>query len=262
MAKTICFTNQKGGVGKTASAQQLICYLASRGKKVLAIDLDAQWNLSMMFGLNSADYEADGTMAGKTIYQLMKGKGVGELIVNAKENIDFICGSVLVANADREFAMVNGYTMVRDAVSQVKRKYDYVIIDCPPTCSLMTVNGLIAADGIVIPYKADSLTKAGVIQLKETIDAVKKSFNSKLKVFGILVTMFDKRTNASKNSVMDAGEVASLFGCGVFESKIRVSSKMRELADEGKSIFELAPNSPAAVDYGAFCEELIKELEK
>ena len=262
MAKTICFTNQKGGVGKTASAQQLICYLASQGKKVLAIDLDAQWNLSMMFGLNSADYEADGMMEGKTIYQLMKGKAVSELIINARENVDFICGSVLVADADREFAVMTGYTMVKEAVAQMKRKYDYIIIDCPPTCSLMTVNGLIAADGVVIPYKADSLTKAGVIQLKTTIDVVKKSFNPKLKVFGILVTMFDKRTNASKNSVMDASAVAELFGCGVFESKIRVTSKMRELADEGKSIFELAPNSPAAVDYVAFCEELIKEMEK
>lgn len=261
MANKICFTNQKGGVGKTASAQQLIAYLVEKGKKVLAIDLDAQWNLTLMFGLYSPDYEAEGEMSGQTVYQLFKGKPIEEVIVKA-QGADFICGSVLMANADGEFAGLSGFIKLKNALKRVEDNYDYIIIDCPPTCGLVTVNALVCSDGIIIPYKADSLTKAGIIQLSEIIKSVRETFNPTLQIYGVLVTMYDKRANISKKAVLDAEEVAEFLETKVFDTKIRQSAKMRELASEQNNIYNFAPGSPSAIDYNDFCNEFVKEIEK
>lgn len=258
MAKKICFVNQKGGVGKTATAQQVIAYLSKRGKKVLAIDLDPQWNLSLMHGVYSPEYEMEGTKDGKTIYQLMKGKPIEDVIIKVGD-IDFVCGSMLMACADREFSTIDGFMKVRNAVASVEKKYDYIIMDCPPTVGVVTANALAACDGAVLPYKADSLTKAGILQIKEFIDSVRSAVNKSLKIYGVLVTMYDTRSKASNRAVLDAESVSKILKTKVFTSKIRQSAKMRELADAQKNIFDYAPSAPVAKDYEAFCEELIKE---
>lgn len=259
MAKKICFSNQKGGVGKTASAQHLIAFLAGRGYKVLGVDLDAQMNLSMLFDIDCSEYEGDGGMSGKTIYQVMKGKSIEEVVLKGvKPNVDFICGSLSLSSADGEFPGVAGLMRLKNALREVEDNYDYVIMDCSPTLGKMTTNALIASDGVIIPYQVGCLTKVGGVQLYQAIKEVRENVNPGLKVYGILVTMYDTRTKVSKKTVLDAEMLAQIVGTKVFDAKIRASSKMRELADTGMDIFEFAPNSTSAKDYIQFGEEILK----
>lgn len=261
MAIKICFSNQKGGVGKTASAQQLIAYLAKQGKRVLAVDLDPQWNLSIMFGFCCDDYEGtDGKMDGRTVYQLFKGKPASEVIVS-KDGIDFVLGSSLMAAAESEFSGIDAYYLLKDGLESVIDNYDYVVVDTAPTLSILTINAYAFVDGIVIPYKADSLTRAGVLQLGDQIGAVRKRMNPGLKIYGVLVTMYDSRTNASKKAAASADMVAEYLKTKVFGAKIRNAAKMRELADEGVSIFDAAPKSAIATDYELACKEIIEEVK-
>ena len=260
MALKVCFANQKGGVGKSTSAQQFCDYFARKGKKVLVLDLDPQWNLTMMYGVLSDDYEKDGTMDGQTIYQVFKGKPIADVALkDIRPNIDLVVGSMLISNADGEFQGLNGFVRVKRAIRAIEDQYDLIVMDCPPTVGLLTVNAFAACDGVVIPYKADSLTKASTVQLDTTIRAVREELNPAFKIFGVLVTMCDRRSKVSQRSVLDAESVAELLKTKVFGARIRTSAKVRELFDECKTIFDFAPNSTVAEDYMAFCKEFEKE---
>lgn len=260
MALKVCFANQKGGVGKSTTAQQLCAYFARKGKRVLVIDLDPQWNLTMMYGVLSDDYEKDGNMEGRTVYQVFKGKPIKDVAIkDVRPNVDLVVGSMLMTNADGEFQGPDGFVRVKRAIKAVEGNYDLIVMDCPPTVGLLTVNAFAACDGVIIPYKADSLTKASTVQLETTIDTVREVLNADLKIFGVLMTMCDRRSKVSQRSVLDAESVATLLKTKVFGAKIRTSSKVRELFDEGENIFDFAPNSTVAEDYKAFCEEFEKE---
>lgn len=260
MAIKVCFANQKGGVGKSTTAQQFCAYFANKGKHVLVVDLDPQWNLTMMYGVMSDEYEKDGDMSGQTIYQVFKGKPVRDVVLkDVQPNTDLISGSMLISNADGEFQGADGFVKVKQAIRPIENDYDLIVIDCPPTVGLLTVNALVACDGVVIPYKADSLTKASTVQLNKTIETVREIFNPGLKIYGVLMTMFDHRTKISQRSVLDAAEVAEMLKSKVFASKIRTSAKVRELFDEAETIFDFAPTSTVAEDYRGFCMEFEKE---
>lgn len=261
MAKKICFSNQKGGVGKTASAQHLIVCLANKGYRVLALDLDPQANLTLLFNIDCDEYEGDEETAGKTIYQVMKGKSINDVVIKGvRPNIDFVSGSLSLAGADGEFPGFAGLTRIKRALSEVENAYDFVIMDCSPTLGKMTTNALVAADGVIIPYQVGCLTKVGGLQLFQAIKDVQESVNQNLKVYGILVTMFDSRMNVSKKAVLDAERLADIIGTKVYQTKIRASAKMKELADTGTDIFEYAPNCTSAKDYESFTNEVIKEI--
>lgn len=260
MAKKICFSNQKGGVGKTASAQHLISYLAQKGYKVLALDLDPQANLTMLLGVDVDEYEGDGDLSGRTIYQVMKSKAISDVVIkDVIPNVDLVCGSLALSGADGEFPGVAGLMRIKNVLSPEESNYDYVIMDCSPTLGKMTTNALIAADGVIIPYQVGCLTKVGGLQLFRAIQDVQANVRPDLKILGILVTMYDTRTKVSKSAVLDAEKLAGLMGTKVYNAKIRMSSKMKELADTGKDIFEYAPTSTTAEDYKKFGEEVIKE---
>ena len=260
MALKVCFANQKGGVGKTTSAHSFCDYFARKGKRVLVIDLDSQWNLTAMYGVLSEDYEKDGNMDGQTIYQVFKGKPISDVVLrDVRPNIDLVVGSILMGGAEGEFQGADRFHKLKRAIKAVDGSYDLIVVDCPPTVGILTFNAFAACDGAVIAYKADALTKAGILQLKSAVDDVRDYFSADFKIFGVLVTMFDRVTKVSERCGEQAEAMAAILGTKVFKTKIRASAKVREIADFGESIFSFAPNSPAAKDYMAFCEEFEKE---
>jgi chromosome partitioning protein len=251
--------NQKGGVAKTATVHQLAAHLANSGKKVLLVDLDPQFNLTTCVGVDAAKLEG----ADATVYSVMRGdKKLGEVIVKAcGGKYDLVASTNLLCRADGEFSGTKAPYLLKKALTEVENSYDYVLIDTPPTLGVLTVNGLAAADGVIIPYKADALTVMGVGQLADAIAEVKEYANPGLKINGIVITMFDTRTNVSRNTEGIVEQLSKKLKTKVYKSRIRQCAAMRELPDSATDIFEYDPKCPAAVDYAAFGAEVMEERE-
>lgn len=257
MTKVIGIAAQKGGVGKSTTCRNLATELARKGYKVLAIDCDNQASMTDCFGISEPENIE------YTLYHLMmdimleRDIPSKEAYVVQKEGIDIIPSSIelsaieinLVSTISREYVL-------KTVIDQIKGDYDYVLLDCMPSLGLMTLNVLAACDSVLIPATPEYLSVKGLELLLKTIFKVKKRINSAITFEGILLTMFDERTNLSKN-MMDMIEASYGEHIKVFDTKIPKSVKVGEANLQSKSIMEYMPNNKAAIAYQEFTKELI-----
>jgi chromosome partitioning protein len=260
----LCVVNQKGGVGKTTTATNLGAALASKGKRVLLIDMDAQSNLTTHLGLGARE-ETEGAADSPTppapeftIYDVLKGqKTLKEVILHRSDRLDVVPSSLFLSAADLELGGVVGRELIlKRALQQVKSEYDVIVIDCPPALGLLSLNALAAVEKVIIPVQSEYLALHGVRQLLDTIDQVKNIYNPSLIVGGVLICLHDNRKRLAR-AVSDT--IRSYFGDLVFDTVIRSNVALAEAPASGQSIFEYAPKSTGAEDYAALAEEVLND---
>jgi len=252
MSRIIAIANQKGGVGKTTTAINLTAALGELGKKVLAVDMDPQGNLTNGVGLNKDELE-------NSVYDILCGKGRIEDCIHAQvlENLDVLPGNInlsameleLVNEEDREF-------ILKKEVDRIKDNYDYIIIDCPPALSILTINALTTANSVLVPIQSEYYALEGLTQLVYTIELVKERLNPELEIEGIVFTMYDARTNLSYQVVENVKEN---IGYRVYETIIPRNIRLAEAPSYGLPISSYDPKSTGAKKYRELAEEVIRE---
>lgn len=247
----ITIANQKGGVGKSTTAASLGAGLKMLGNTVLFIDLDPQVNLTTALGADVNNL---------TVYDVLKTKDINEAIQTVEDK-DIISGDRMLSNADIEFNLPGREYKLQKALKNLKKQYDYIIIDTPPALGMLTVNALTASDYVIIPAEADVSSIQGVSQLNDTIEAVKEFCNSNLKIAGILLTRFSK-TILSRDLAETFKDIAQNMGTTVFETPIRECIAIKEAKTQQNDIFAYAPKSNAALDYMALTKDFLKEVKK
>ncbi|MCR5594593.1 MAG: AAA family ATPase [Lachnospiraceae bacterium] len=250
MGKIIAITNQKGGVGKTTTAINLSAAMAELGKKILVIDTDPQGNMTSGFGVNKNEVE-------NTVYELMLGSCSTEeaIIKNVKDNIDMIASNVNLAAVEIELIDDDNRNFVlRNEVEWVKDKYDYIIIDCPPSLSMLTVNALTTADSVLVPIQCEYYALEGLSQLIHTVNLVKNGLNPELDMEGVVFTMYDSRTNLSSQVVENVKENVETK---VYETVIPRNIRLAEAPSYGQPISEYDPKSAGAEAYLRLAREVI-----
>lgn len=252
MAKIIALTNQKGGVGKTTTSSAIACGLVSKGYKVLTIDLDPQGNLGFSLGLDIEN--------ANTIYDVLKGQCTTHDAIQHSDYCDVIPSNILLSGAELEFNRSGREYLLKNMLDDVYKEYDFIIIDTPPALNILTVNAYVIADYLIIPMVPEILSLLGVSQIKETIDTVKKFYNPRLVILGILLTKFNKRTLLAREVEEMAASIAAQLGTTVFDTKIRASVTVAEAPAHGESIFDHAPKSNPSLDYLALIEEIMHKL--
>ncbi len=251
MARIIGIVNAKGGVGKTTTANNLGAYLAAKGKYVLLVDLDPQANATAGLGLHLADDHFN-------LYHLLINNHEPEAIIRKSSLFGFdvlpsaenLAGATveLVDMEEREFKL-------KKALNKIRTNYDYILIDSPPSLGLLTVNGLVAAEQVLIPVQCEYYALEGLSQLVKTIDLVRNSLNPQLKILGVLLTMYDKRNKLANQIVM---EVKKNFPGHVFDTIIPRAVSLAEAPSFGKTILQFDESSRAAEAYEQLAEEVIK----
>jgi len=251
MTKIYALANQKGGVGKTTTSVNLGAYLAQAGRRVLIVDADPQANATSSLGLDKYELEL-------TIYDaLVRETPIKRVILRSPELEIFLApSSPALAGAEVELVgMLAREYRLKQALEAVSAAYDYVLIDCPPSLGLLTVNALTAASGgVIIPVQCEYLALEGLTQLHQTIELVRSRLNPSLKVRGMLMTMFDGRTNLAQQVV---DEVRRHFGERVFDAVIPRSVRLGEAPSYGQPVSTYAPRSAGAVAYAALSKELL-----
>ena len=255
MGKAIAIFNQKGGVGKTTTNINLAACLANKGKKILIVDIDPQGNTTTGMGINKKELEV-------TSYDIMVGslrKPEDAILPTNTPNLDIIPASVDLAGAEVEMVQIDGREkQLKKVLDAVKVNYDYIFIDCPPSLGLLTINSLTAVDSVLIPIQCEFYALEGVSQLMSTIDLVRKSFNPDLEIQGVILSMFDGRTNLSMQVVE---EVKKYFRNKVYTTVIPRNVRLAEAPSFGMPITEYDPTSRGAEAYTEFAEEFL-ELEE
>ncbi len=251
MARIYTLVNQKGGVGKTTTAVNLGAYFAHFGQRVLIVDLDPQANATSCLGVDK-----NGVTAGT--YESLFGTAPGPLILmNERLNLALLPASPGLAGAEVELVEeLARETKLKKALEPIVGRYDYVLVDCPPSLGLLTINGLVAAkDGILVPVQCEYLALEGLGALTNTVQRVRKALFSDLKVRGVVLTMFDARTNLSSDVV---AEVNKHFPGQVFKSIIPRSVRLAEAPSYGLPILSYAPSSNGGLAYEALAREILK----
>ena len=255
MGKAIAIFNQKGGVGKTTTNINLAACLALRGKKVLVLDIDPQGNTTSGLGVAKKGLK-------DTVYNVLVDVDCDRRdagIHTGVENLELIPASVDLAGAEVELVQIEGREeALKKGLDKIKDGYDYIFIDCPPSLGLLTINSLAAVDSVLIPIQCEFYALEGVSQLVSTIDLVKKSLNPALEVQGVILSMFDGRTNLSAQVVQ---EVKRYFGGKVYSTVIPRNVRLAEAPSYGLPITEYDPKSKGAEAYMEFAEEFL-ELEE
>lgn len=258
MCKVIAIANQKGGVAKTTTAGNLGTGLARQGKRVLLIDADAQGSLTASLGYTEPD-RMEVTLA--TIMSHIVNEDTFDAGMGILKHVEGVC--LLPANIELsgvEVSLVNimgRENILREYVSLVADRYDYILVDCSPSLGMVTINALVCADSVLIPVQAAYLPVKGLEQLIKTIGKVKRQLNSRLEIEGILLTMVDSRTNYARDI---SGLVRKTYGDSVkiFENSIPFSVRAAEISVEGTSIYQYAPESKVALAYEALVREVLQ----
>ncbi|WP_041280975.1 ParA family protein [Desulfosudis oleivorans] len=251
MSQTICIANQKGGVGKTTTSVNLAAALASLARKVLLVDCDPQANATTGVGVDKAGLE-------KTLYHVLIGDtpAARAVIQTPVKNLSILPSRVELSGFEVEMVDEPGKEKLLAAVlAPVRNDYDYVILDCPPSLTLLTINAMAAADSILIPLQSEFYALEGLGQLLQTVRRIKQSLNPPLKIAGILLTMFDQRTNLSNQVTEDA---ENHFADLVFKTRIPRNVRLGEAPSFGLPILLYDPASAGSKSYMALARELIK----
>lgn len=255
MGRIIAVANQKGGVGKTTTAINLSSCLASLGKKVLAIDMDPQGNMTSGLGIDKNEVEY-------TVYELILGQvGIGKVICkDALENLDVLPTNINLSAAEIELIGVEEKEfIIRKEVDKVKKNYDFIVIDCPPSLSMLTINAMTTADSVLVPIQCEYYALEGLSQLIHTIDLVKERLNPELKIEGVVFTMYDARTNLSLQVVEN---VKDNLQQTIYKTIIPRNIRLAEAPSHGLPINLYDPKSSGAESYMLLAEEVINKGEK
>ena len=251
MAAVIVTTNQKGGVGKTTTACALLAGLRQRGAKVLGVDLDPQGSLGFCLGLDIENCA--------TIYDVMKGnRPIREVIVQS-ESGDILPSNILLSAAELEFNRPGREFLLKNCLAEVAEEYDYIIIDTPPALNVLTVNAYVAADGLIIPMAPEILSLLGVAQIRETIDTVRRCYNSRLRVLGIVLNKYNQRFTLNREVLDMAEQIAAQLDTKVFQARIRSGVAVAEAPAHGESVLTYAPDSKVARDFRLLLNEVTRE---
>ena len=253
MAITYALANQKGGVGKTTTTINLGAYLAQLGKRVLLVDIDPQANATSSVGIDKHTVQN-----GSYDALLDLENGSLNILTNPKLKISILPSSPALAGAEVELVdELARETRLKRALESVQERYDYILIDCPPSLGLLTLNGLVAAkDGVLIPVQCEYLALEGLGQLSQTIERVRQAISPELQVRGVILTMFDSRTNLANDVV---AEVRRYFPNRVFEAIIPRSVRLAEAPSYGLPISAYDPKSTGAEAYQALARELLDQ---
>ena len=254
MGRVIAIANQKGGVGKTTTTINLSACLAEKGKKILVIDTDPQGNTTSGFGLEKNDIE-------NTIYELLLGEiSIAESIIkNDVEGVDIIPSNVNLAAVEIELIGVDKKEFIlRNEVEWVKDRYDFIIIDCPPSLSLLTINSMTTADTVLVPIQCEYYALEGLSQLIHTVNLVKERLNPDLDMEGVVFTMFDSRTNLSMQVVEN---VKANIQQKVYDTLIPRNIRLAEAPSYGMPINIYDPKSAGAEAYMSLADEIINRKD-
>ena len=249
MAKIIAIANQKGGVGKTTTSVNLTAILADMGQRVLAVDLDPQGNTTSGLGMTVED---------RSVYEAVMGRiGLREAVQHTEiPGLDLVGADIRLAGAELELVSVDKREYrLKTALAAVQKDYDFIFIDCPPSLSLLTLNALTAADRVLVPIQCEYYALEGVSSLMNTISRVKKTFNPRIDLEGVVLTMLDGRTNLGLQVV---DEVKKHFRKKTFATTIPRSIRLGEAPSHGEPIHVYDPRSAGAVAYRALAAELLE----
>ena len=252
MGRIIAIANQKGGVGKTTTAINLSACLAEKGQKVLAIDMDPQGNMSSGLGLDKDSID-------KTIYDMIIGENDIEEVIDhgTIDNLDILPSNVDLSAVEIELIDVdNKEFIVKDAIQKIRDNYDYIIIDCPPSLSLLTINAMTTADSVLVPIQCEYYALEGLSQLIHTVELVKERLNSILEIEGVVFTMYDARTNLSLQVVEN---VKDNLQQNIYKTIIPRNIRLAEAPSYGTPINQYDPKSAGAESYMRLAEEVIEK---
>ena len=255
MGRIIAIANQKGGVGKTTTAINLSASLASLGKRVLALDMDPQGNMTSGLGVDKDGVE-------KTVYDLIIGNvGIEECICeNVLENLDVLPSNINLSAAEIELIGIdNKEYLLKEEVDKVKDRYDYIIIDCPPALSMLTINAMTTSDSVLVPIQCEYYALEGLSQLIHTIELVQERLNSTLEIEGVVFTMYDARTNLSLQVVEN---VKDNLNQTIYKTIIPSNIRVAEAPSYGMPITLYDPKSTGAESYMLLAEEVINKGEE
>lgn len=253
MSKVIAVANQKGGVGKTTTNVNLAACLAQLGKRVLAVDIDPQGNTTSGFGIDKTNQEL-------SIYDvLINNVDIKDVIIPTQiDNLDILASHIQLAGAEIEMVpMLSRETILKRSLAPIREDYDYILIDCPPSLGLITINALTAADRVLVPIQCEFYALEGLTQLINTIKLVQKHLNPELDLEGVVFTMFDARTNLS---IQVVEEVKKHFKSKVYRTIIPRNVRLGEAPSHGMPIIIYDPKCVGALAYRELAEEMLEAL--
>jgi chromosome partitioning protein len=247
MAHVIAFANQKGGVAKTTSTVNLGAALSELGLKVLAVDMDPQGNLTMSQGIDTENLD-------KSMYDVLVHRTPIVEVIYERE-IDVAASTIDLAGAEMALAqMIGRERALQRALDPVREKYDYILIDTPPSLGLLTINALTASEGVIVPVQCEYLSLRGLLQLEKTLEMIRENLNPDVRIKGILPTLFDARTHHGKESIEVLREN---FGDLVFTTVVRKTIKFAEAPVTGSSVLKYDPKGRGAESYRALAREVL-----
>lgn len=255
MANIICVANQKGGTAKTTTVISMASYFAKHGRRSLVVDMEPQANATLSVGLDPSSFD-------KTMYEVLLNECSMKEVIKRDifRNLDIAPANVTLSNTDINLAHYpDGQFRLKEKIQDIVNDYNYIFIDCPPSLSLLVMNSFAAADSVLIPLQADYLSLEGLAQLVKSINLAKEHLNSNLQILGILFCIVSSRQKITRQSI---DLVRKNFGGKVFNAVIKSCVKLKEAASHGVSIFEYAPLSWGAFNYGSAARELEEKCIK